>query len=300
MSDGEHPAQAAAAPGTVGARLRAAREAQGLSVAEVAARTRVTQRFLEALENDRLDLLPSPTYASGFARAYARAVGLDPADVGRDIRGELARGAMPIRQHHIEEIADPARGPSRGVVIVAAGLALAVLVLGLLWLSTGMMRGTQEAPAAAVSPTPVAASRPVPAASTAAPAGKVVLTARDEVWMRIYDANNQTLFLGTKKKGETFEVPATADRPMINVGRPDQLSITVDGREVPALGDGKRAIKDVGISAAALAARGSAAATPAAAPTARPTARATGPTGGVPAAVQSPAPAAATATNTPD
>uniref|UniRef100_UPI002583ED0C helix-turn-helix domain-containing protein n=1 Tax=uncultured Sphingomonas sp. TaxID=158754 RepID=UPI002583ED0C len=270
MSDGEHPAQAAAAPGTIGARLRAAREAQGLSVAEVAARTRVTQRFLEALENDRLDLLPSPTYASGFARAYARAVGLDPADVGRDIRGELARGAMPIRQHHIEEIADPARGPSRGVVIVAAGLALAVLVLGLLWLSTGMMRGTQEAPATAASPTPVAASRPVPAASTAAPAGKVVLTARDEVWMRVYDANNQTLFLGTKKKGETFEVPATADRPMINVGRPDQLAITVDGREVPALGDGKRAIKDVGISAAALAARGGGAATratPAAAPT---------------------------------
>ncbi|WP_176484745.1 helix-turn-helix domain-containing protein [Sphingomonas ginsenosidimutans] len=303
MSDGEHPAQAAAAPGTIGARLRAAREAQGLSVAEVAARTRVTQRFLEALENDRLDLLPSPTYASGFARAYARAVGLDPADVGRDIRGELARGAMPIRQHHIEEIADPARGPSRGVVIVAAGLALAVLVLGLLWLSTGMMRGTQEAPATAASPTPVAASRPVPAASTAAPAGKVVLTARDEVWMRVYDANNQTLFLGTKKKGETFEVPATADRPMINVGRPDQLAITVDGREVPALGDGKRAIKDVGISAAALAARGGGAATPAAAPTAR----ATGTTGGVPAAFQSPAPAASaragsasSAGNTPD
>ncbi|MBB3694089.1 helix-turn-helix domain-containing protein [Sphingomonas sp. BK580] len=256
MSDGELPAQAPA-PGSVGARLRAAREAQGLSLAEVAARTRVTQRFLEALEMDRLDLLPSPTYASGFARAYARAVGLDQADVGRAIRGELARGAMPLRQHHIEEIADPSRAPSRGLVIVAAGLALAVLVLGVLWLSTGMFRGTTEQAPEATPSAQVASSKEVPPpAPTPAATGKVVLTARTEVWMRVYDGAKQRLFEGTMKPGQSFEVPAGTDRPMINVGRPDQLTVTVDGREVAPLGDGKRAIKDVGISAEALAARG--------------------------------------------
>jgi cytoskeletal protein RodZ len=261
MSEGEHSAQAtspsgAPQPGTVGARLRAAREAQGMSVAEVAARTRVTQRFLEALEDDRLDLLPSPTYASGFARAYARAVGLDQAEIGRGIRGELARGAMPMRQHHIEEIADPSRGPSRFTVIVAAGIALALLVLGVLWLSTGMFRGTQEAPEAAASPTVVARSAPVPPPSpTAAPAGKVVLTAKNEVWMRVYDGANKTLFTGTLQPGQTFEVPAAIDRPMLNIGRPDQLQVAVDGRVLPPLGDGKRAMKDVGVSAEALAAR---------------------------------------------
>ncbi|MEH3035780.1 MAG: DUF4115 domain-containing protein [Sphingomonas adhaesiva] len=295
MSEGQQPAPAAPAPGpaSVGARLRAAREAQGLSLPEVAARTRVTQRFLEALENDRLDQLPSPTYASGFARAYARAVGLDQAEIGRAIRGELASGAMPIRHHHIEEIADPARGPSRGLVIVAAGVALAVLVLGALWLTTGMFRGVREAPeagqvVAASSPVPVRAITPTPT-----PVGKVVLTARSDVWMRIYDAAGQTLFLGTKKPGETFEVPLNANGPMINVGRPDQLTITVDGREVPPLGDGKRAIKDVGISATALAARAGgnapvAAATPAAR-TAPPRPRASGSpaaTQAVPAAFQ--------------
>ncbi|KTT70960.1 helix-turn-helix domain-containing protein [Sphingomonas endophytica] len=262
MSEGEHPAEAAArsgapAPGTVGARLRAAREAQGLSVAEVAARTRVTQRFLEALEDDRLDLLPSPTYASGFARAYARAVGLDQTEIGRGIRSELARGAMPMRQHHIEEIADPSRGPSRFTVIVAAGLGLAVLVLGVLWLSTGMFRGTQEAPeAVAASPAAtVARSAPVPPPSPTPATGQVVLTAKNEVWMRVYDGANKTLFTGTLQPGQTFEVPAGTDRPMLNIGRPDQLTITVDGRALPPLGDGKRAMKDVGISAPALAAR---------------------------------------------
>jgi len=272
MSEGEHPAQAtppsgAPQPGTVGARLRAAREAQGLSVAEVAARTRVTQRFLEALEDDRLDLLPSPTYASGFARAYARAVGLDQAEIGRGIRGELARGAMPMRQHHIEEIADPSRGPSRATVIVAAGVALAVLILGVLWLSTGMFRGTAEAPETAASPTTVARSAPVPPPSpTAAPAGKVVLTAKSEVWMRVYDGAKKTLFTGTLQPGQTFEVPAGVDQPMLNIGRPDQVEVTVDGRVLPPLGDGKRAMKDVGVSAEALAARFAGVAAPAATP----------------------------------
>lgn len=272
MSEGEQPARetttaGAAMPGTVGGRLRAAREAQGLSVAEVAARTRVTQRFLEALEDDRLDLLPSPTYASGFARAYARAVGLDQAEIGRGIRSELARGAMPMRQHHIEEIADPSRGPSRGLVIVAAGIALAVLVLGVLWLSTGMFRGTQEAPeAAGASPSVVARSAPVPPPTPTPQLGKVVLTAKNEVWMRVYDGANATLFTGTLQPGQTFEVPAGADRPMLNIGRPDQLSITVDGRALPPLGDGKRAMKDVGVSAPALATRFSATPTPGAAP----------------------------------
>ncbi|WP_394646849.1 helix-turn-helix domain-containing protein [uncultured Sphingomonas sp.] len=279
MSEGEHPAQAMSPtgnppPGTVGARLRAAREAQGLSVAEVAARTRVTQRFLEALEDDRLDLLPSPTYASGFARAYARAVGLDQAEIGRGIRGELARGAMPMRQHHIEEIADPSRGPSRGLVIVAAGIALAVLILGVLWMSTGMFRGTQEAPEAAASPTVVARSAPVPPPSPTPALGKVVLTAKNEVWLRVYDGANKTLFTGTLQPGQTFEVPAGVDRPMLNIGRPDQLAITVDGRALPPLGDGKRAMKDVGVSATALAERFAGVPAPTTSPVAAPSPRA--------------------------
>ena len=55
---------------------------------------------------------------------------------------------------------------------------------------------------------------------------------------------------------------------MLNIGRPDQLQVTVDGRALPPLGDGKRAMKDVGVSAEALAARFSGAPAPAAAPSA--------------------------------
>ena len=92
---------------------------------------------------------------------------------------------------------------------------------------------------------------------------QVVLTATDDVWLRVYDAAGKTLFEKTLKPGDRYVVPGDANGPMINVGRPDKLQVTVNGSAVPPLGSGKVAIKDVGISAAALAAR--ATTTPAAA-----------------------------------
>jgi cytoskeleton protein RodZ len=281
MSDGETGEMASAKPATVGQRLRAAREAQGLSLPEVATRTRVTQRFLEAIEHGRLEDLPSSTYAVGFAKAYARAVGLDQVIIGRDIREEMnAPGAVQRPQHHVQEIADPARGPSRGVVIVALGLALAVLILALLWFTTGVFRSTggdsASEPAGNAQVTaavPAPAVVPTPAAAT----GPVVLTAADEVWLRVYDADNKTLYLGTMKPGERFEVPANANDPMINVGRPDKLRITLGDRAITPLGDGSRPLKDIRISASALAARVSGA-VPAPEPTPVAAAAATTPT----------------------
>jgi hypothetical protein len=96
--------------------------------------------------------------------------------------------------------------------------------------------------------------------------GQVVLTATDSVWLRVYDATGKTLIEKTMQPGEQYSVPGDAANPMINIGRPDKLQVTINGSAAPALGDGKRAIKDVPISAAALQARGTAAA-PVAAPT---------------------------------
>ncbi len=62
----------------------------------------------------------------------------------------------------------------------------------------------------------------------------------------------------TMQKGESYDVPATAKGPQINIGRPDKLTVTIDGQAVPPLGSGERPIKDIGISAEALRARASA------------------------------------------
>ncbi|MEG3083229.1 DUF4115 domain-containing protein [Sphingomonas sp. PB2P12] len=239
--------------------LRTAREAQGLSVADIAARTRVPLRHLEAIEGSDYSVLPSSTYAVGFARAYARAVGVEEVPIAQKVREDVAKLGRRTPEYAPYEMTDPSRVPSRGIVIVALGIAIAVLVLVGLWYGTDMFRGSRtaatDAPVVQAPVVPaVKTAQSVPAAPTPAN-GQVTLTASDDVWMRVYDADNKTLYLGTMKPGEKFDVPRDAKDPMINIGRADKLAVTLNGAAVPPLGTGERAVKDVHIGAAAIAAR---------------------------------------------
>ncbi|MGN6820933.1 MAG: helix-turn-helix domain-containing protein [Sphingomonas sp.] len=73
----------------VGRALRSAREERGMSLIDVARETRVALRHLEAIEQGRFDGFSAPVYALGFARNYARAVGLPPQWVTDCLRGEI-------------------------------------------------------------------------------------------------------------------------------------------------------------------------------------------------------------------
>ncbi|TPG10389.1 helix-turn-helix domain-containing protein [Sphingomonas oligophenolica] len=248
-----------APPRDAKAMLQGAREASGLTLAEIAARTRVPIRHLEAIEAGNYAGLPSPTYAVGFARAHARATGADEVAIARQVRAELNQLGPRTPEYVPYETADPARVPSRGVAIVGVGVALAILILVGLLYGTDLFRGGSAGDQAAVdqiatAPAAVPAAQS-PAATTPPTGGQVTLAATDEVWLRVYDADDKTLFLGTMKPGDRFDVPADAKDPMINVGRPDKLQITLNGSSVPPLGTGDRPIKDVRVSGAAIAAR---------------------------------------------
>ena len=270
---------APAVPERAGDILRNSRESQGLSVADIAARTRVPLRHLEAIEASDYSALPSSTYAVGFTRAYARAVGVDEVRIAQMVRDDVAKLGRRTPEYEPYEMTDPSRVPSRGVAIVALGLAIAVLVLVGLWYGTDMFRGSTTsstvAPVAETAPNPAPqTAQPVPAPATPAN-GQVTLTASDEVWMRVYDADNKTLYLGTMKPGDKFDVPRDAKDPMINIGRADKLAVTLNGAAAPALGTGERAIKDVRVGAPAIAARIAGTPEPQAAPAAATTASAT-------------------------
>lgn len=273
MTEDAPTEQATLFPKTAGERLREAREAKGLSLAEIASRTRVPARQLEAIEEGNYAALPSITYSVGFAKAYARAVGLDEVAIARDVRGASDQPSARRTDYDAYEIEEPSRVPSRGVAIAALIVAL-LLAVGIgLFYGTNLFRGESEV---ASAPAPIAQSvpeAPAVAPSPTAPTGAVVLTATDEVWLRVYDKAGKTLRIGTLKAGEAYPVPADAAGPMINVGRPDKLQVSVGGTAVAPLGDGKVAIKDVPIDAASLTARGSA--TPAARASATPGAAAT-------------------------
>lgn len=63
---------------TLGEALRAIRRDRGISLEDLAERTRVRKSYLEALEDMRLDALPSRPFTIGYVRAYATALGQDP------------------------------------------------------------------------------------------------------------------------------------------------------------------------------------------------------------------------------
>ncbi|MCB2014869.1 MAG: DUF4115 domain-containing protein [Sphingobium sp.] len=244
-------------PGTL---LREAREERGMSIAEVAEQTRVAQRQLDAIERNDFGALPGTPYAVGFARAYARAVGVDEVAIARGVRSEL--GALDeSERYEMFEPADPARIPPRSMAWVAAGIALILAVGYGVWRTQFFSASTdqeiadlanrsQEAQPGQSQPQAEDEQPQAPAAS-----GPVVLTALHDVWLRIYDEGGERLFEKQMAKGETYTVPSDANNPMILTGRPDALAVTIGGREVAPLGPPERTISDVPVSASALLAR---------------------------------------------
>lgn len=262
MVEPEH-ADAALIPERVGDRLRAARMTAGLDLSDIATRTRVPLRHLTAIEQGDYSSFPSATYCIGFVKAYARAVGEDEAAATRDIRIELGEVRPDPRQFYDAEDADPARLPTRKLAWTAFGILL-ILIAGYWAFRNYMVADPRDVLLAPEQITAEPGPAPARTAPTPpSPAGTVVLTAKETVWLRIYDAADKVLLQKEMAAGEIFTVPADANTPQIRTGRPELLTVTIDGREVAPLGPPEQTIKDVGVSAAALTARAPVAAPPA-------------------------------------
>ncbi|KPP88924.1 helix-turn-helix domain-containing protein [Erythrobacter sp. HL-111] len=260
-------------PQGVGATLRAARESQRLDLAHIAAVTRIPMHHLEVIEAGEFEALPSRTYAIGFARTYARVVGLDEGAIAEAVRAELSDEGE--RRHHgagAMEPGDPAKLPSSGLAWFGA-LAAIILAVGVIAFSSSYfgqgadlpaLTREDTAPAATTAPASPAPSPAVAANETAPdpeggadPSGEVVFTAlEDGVWVRLYERGGERLYEARMESGESFTVPAGAQEPLINTGRPDAFAITVGGREVPPLAEGPATIGGEPVSASALLARG--------------------------------------------
>ncbi|QIQ86974.1 helix-turn-helix domain-containing protein [Erythrobacter sp.] len=257
-------------PVGAGATLRAARERKRLELAHIAAETRIPMHHLEVIEAGDFETLPSRTYAIGFARNYARVVGLDEEEIADKVRAELSDEGE--RRHHgagAMEPGDPAKLPSNGLAWFGA-IAAIVLVIGVVALSSSYfgqgadlppLTREDTAPAAPTEPAPQVAAADTDAAPAPAPdaSGEVVFTAtEDGVWVRFYERGGERLYEAQMESGESFTVPGDAREPLINTGRPDAFAITIGGRRVPPLAEGPQTMGGEPVSARALLARGEA------------------------------------------
>jgi len=64
--------------GELGSLLTRAREARGLTLEDAERDTRISRRYLQALEAEQFEVIPAPVYARGFLRSYSQYLGIDP------------------------------------------------------------------------------------------------------------------------------------------------------------------------------------------------------------------------------
>ncbi|BFU90688.1 MAG: DNA-binding protein [Nitrospira sp.] len=117
---------------SVGEFFRQVRETKGLTVDEVASKTRIRTDFVKALEDGNFAKLPDQVFAKGFVRSYARSLGLDEEDAihrfiqsaGSFYEKQDERERLKVRQ--IEE--DRKRQSNRKAVAIAISIAVLTLI----------------------------------------------------------------------------------------------------------------------------------------------------------------------------
>lgn len=282
----------------VGAILGEARTAAGLALTDISRDTRVPLRHLQAIETDAHDSLPALPYAIGFVKAYARAVGIDAEAAGAQFRAETTKVAHTPAPPPMAPL-DERRLPPRGLVTISIVAVIAVIGAVVAWSAGVFDTTVRTLPApiaadapaapvvapttatasdtpasagavtaalpAATAPSPSAPTAPPPSATTApaatlaAGAGHVVITASDDAWYRIsaYDADAHkvvTVKTGVLAKGERYDVTAVPGQRLWT-GRAGALQISIDGRALPPLGGPVETIKNVSLDPADLRAR---------------------------------------------
>lgn len=235
---------------SVGDRLRAAREAQGLTLDQVASETRIPTRHLRSIEDGQWDDLPAVTYTVGFARAYANAVGLDGPAIGQELRDQLGGTTRaPTVSPEIYAPPDPSRVPSRGLAWGAFILLIVLIGAWLLVIRPWLTRGdevAEPAPAPAAEQKAPEQAAPAQPATPASLAGQpVTLAANDEVWFQVNDGpGGPRVYVGVLARGQTYQVPPNLQQPVIRTGLPQRILVRVGDRELGRLNEREQLIRN--------------------------------------------------------
>jgi Helix-turn-helix domain/RodZ C-terminal domain len=238
----------------LGSSLRDARVRRGIELSRVAAATRIRMRYLQALEDERFELLPGAVYAKGFLRAYAEYLGLESQLFVDEYNARFNDDETPPAPPQLEPGASPARRYGLAIAVLLVALAGAV-VAWQLGGSSGRSPGVPAASAAATGARASVTSQAVrPATLRRGPAarpvvGSLVLRATRGpcwLWVRRGSAGGRQLFRGTLEPGQWRRF---AQGPLwIRIGAPWNL----DARRAGAPLSLPQTVADVVVTATAV------------------------------------------------
>ena len=145
-----------------GAAFKKARESKGISLDRVSAETRISTRFLVAIENEEFSLLPGGIFNRGFVRAYAEKVGLNPDQTVAEYERLVAVGESPLPLTSVA----PSNGRSdRRLYPLAIGGLLLVVIAFYIFTKEASNTAQTTSPSSVTS----AAAPPLPTPATSTP-----------------------------------------------------------------------------------------------------------------------------------
>jgi len=123
LSEGEQKA-ASTVTADIGSALRDARTIAGITLEDVARRTRISKSFLEFIELNQFDKLPGVGYIPGFIRNYCTAISVDPAPYIEVFKTSLTETeAKPEYKFHVQALVPKMAGSVVAMMVVAAALS---------------------------------------------------------------------------------------------------------------------------------------------------------------------------------
>jgi cytoskeleton protein RodZ len=223
-----------AGPRPLGERFRAAREARGASLSDVADQIRIRSVYLSAMEQENWDAIGAPVYIRGFLRTYARYLKLDPEEAVAEFNATLPE---PPRPNSVEPERNPA-SRSRGLLLIWIAGTVAVLLVAFVVYNELALRSEQGAVAvASAAPTAATSASPSPPAPSPTPTlggtSSLALVLSAPSWLRVTVDGNVSME-GTFPAGtsRTFH----GKNALVRIGNAGGVEIYVDGKDRGKLG----------------------------------------------------------------
>jgi cytoskeleton protein RodZ len=229
----------------IGGSLREARLKRNLTPADVQKAIRIRDRYLQALEEERWELLPGDAYVKGFLRTYADYLGLD---------GSLYVEEYNSRFAHPEEVhLVPERFSQDGLFagvgflrpLAAIGVIVAIVAGLAAWQLSSSPDGKHAAPPTTSTPPTTTSHHTAPKktthkkqpVSTALPNRALLVASRGNswLWVRSGSAAGPTVFEGTLLQGKSLPVNLRNGAVWIRVGNPPSIDVRLGGKLVEGL-----------------------------------------------------------------
>ena len=248
--------------GELGELLRQSREQLGLSLEEIEQTTRIKRAYLEMLEAENFEGLPSSVAARGFLRNYALALKLDVDHVLELYEAEKGgvSGRIGPRRERVQLRNIPMTPPSRFSPDLLIGFLLITALLGailyfvyqqyLLPLELGSAVATEAPPGEAAialpTPTPSPTHTPTPTITPTPPfytGVTVELVITDESWVQVL-VDGVKAFEGTLQPGERRHW--TGERQVaVRAGNAGGVEIIVNGESMGLMGEPGQVVDQV-------------------------------------------------------